>query len=167
MLCARSARLRESHGVRSGKKRGPRGCGEDGAAGFCTRHCGGQQQSQAGNFCSTRLSTAPYRPWASLSWRSAPAASFCIPYTWWRLARPPGTAHVKSRELQARDKVWSGRVLGYGVRGVSGGLVRVLKEDAAFRGVGPSVAYLMLTGLPLTTSSLHAWRSGLPARRSA
>jgi hypothetical protein len=43
------------------------------------------------------------------------------------------------------------------VRGVSGGLVRVLKDDAAFRGVGPSVTHLMLTGLlaPRIAACLH------------
>ena len=32
------------------------------------------------------------------------------------------------------------------MRGVSGGLVRVLRDDAAMRGVGPSLAHLLLTG---------------------
>ncbi len=62
-------------------------------------------------------------------------------------------------------------MLGYGVRGVSGGLVRLLKDDAAMRGAAPSLAYLVLTGSCCTCNSLCASMlspssAGAPQRRS-
>ncbi len=54
---------------------------------------------------------------------------------------------------------------GYGVRGVTGGLVRVLKADDALRGAAPTLAHTLLMGqtipsLPSTLLSLRKY-SGL------
>jgi hypothetical protein len=45
-------------------------------------------------------------------------------------------------------------VCGYGVRGVTGGLVRVLKADDALRGAAPTLAHALLMGQAPSNPSL-------------
>ncbi len=47
---------------------------------------------------------------------------------------------------------------GYGVRGVTGGLVRVLKADDALRGAAPTLAHTLLMGQTIPPSLAHSSR---------